>query len=121
MSLRAIRETARGQLHDTIKVAGYYYAPGVDDYVDCFVRVHAKVEKLGDLKGTNFSYAETMEPVTKLVFWDADGIVPDTKGLVMVSATEGYRIGVVEPSDGLITKVQVSELTTAQLATFDAP
>jgi len=121
MSLRAIRESARRDLHDTMKVAAYFYAPGVPDYVPCNVRVHGKAEKLGDLKGTSFSYAETQERVTKLVFWDAEGVLPVVKAVVMVSATEGYRVGVVEPSDGLVTKAQVAELRPSELANYDHP
>lgn len=121
MSLRAIRQSARRDLHNTMKVAGFFYAPGVPDYVECFVRVHGKFQKLGDLKGTNFNYAETFEPVTKLVFQDADGVRPVNKAIVMVSATEGYRVGVVEPTDGLETKAHVSELGATELANYDHP
>lgn len=104
-----------------MKVAAYFYAPGVPDFVECNVRVHGKVEKLGDLKGTNFNYGETIEPITKLVFWDGEGVTPVNKAIIMVSATEGYRVGVVEPSDGLITKAQVAELRPSELANYEHP
>lgn len=121
MSLRAVREAARRDLHETMRVPAFFYAPGVSDYVETFVRVHGKVQKLGDLKGTSFNYAETIEPVTKLVFWDADGVRPVNKSVIMVSAAEGYRVGVVEPSDGLETKAQVAELGATELTNYDHP
>lgn len=121
MSLRAVRESARRDLHNTMKVAAFFYAAGVPDYVECFVRVWQKNQRLGDLKGTNFNYGEFYSPVTKLVFWDADGVAPVEKAVVMVSATEGYRVSVVQPSDGLITVAEVSELSTVQLANYEHP
>lgn len=105
-----------------MRVPAFYYA--TDDGLPqaCDVRVHTKLNaQLGDLKGTNFSYAETEAQIPKLIFWLADGIDPDNMAVVMISATEGYRINHAHEPDGATRTVEVSILTAAERALFSYP
>lgn len=123
MSLRAIKARARRDLHDAMRVPAFYY-PGGDEGAEpvlCHVRVHTKFDaQLGDLKGTNFSYAETEAQIQKLLFW-IDELDPDNQGVVVISAIEGYRINHTHPRDGVTRTVEVAELDEADLALYEHP
>lgn len=123
MSLRAIKERARRDLHNAMRVPAFYYPGGVTsaDPVPCHVRVHTKFgAQMGDLKGTNFNFAETEANVPALVFWVAE-IDPDNNAVVMISAEEGYRINHVLPRDLWTRKAEVSELDATDRALYGAP
>lgn len=123
MSLRAIKARARRDLHNAMRVPAFYYPAGDADAapVPCHVRVHTKFNaQLGDLKGTNFSYAETEAQIEKLVFW-IDELDPDNQAVVMVSSIEGYRINHVHPRDGATRTVEVAQLDEADLALYEHP
>lgn len=123
MSLRAIKARARRDLHNAMRVPAFYYLGGDADAspAPCHVRVHTKFgAQLGDLKGTNFSYAETEAQIQKLLFW-IEELDPDNQGVVMISAIEGYRINHVHPRDGATRTVEVAELDEADLALYEYP
>lgn len=123
MSLRAIKERARRDLHNAMRVPAFYYPGGLvgAEPVLCHVRVHTKFgAQLGDLKGTNFNFAETEASVPALVFWVSE-IDPDNNAVVMISASEGYRINHVHPKDIWTRKAEVSELDAGDLAAYGAP
>lgn len=105
-----------------MKVRAFYYAPGVTDvYADIFVRVHTKLnQQLGDLKGTNFSYAEQEAFVPTLLFWRTQQ-EPARNAVVIVSATEGYRVDHTRPEDGLTRHAEVKFLTPDELLLYAAP
>lgn len=84
------------------------------------VRTHYAGKRVGDLAGTNLSYAEQLEHPTELVFWLADLVdnaIPDLArgNLVIFTATEGYYIDVAHPNDGQTIKVEVSPLSVDDL------
>lgn len=123
MSLRDIKRRAREDLHNAMRVPAFYYPGGVTsaEPVPCHVRVHTKFgAQLGDLKGTNFNYAETEANVPSLVFWVQE-IDPDNNAVVMISPSEGYRINHVHPRDLWTRKAEVSDLDAEDLALYGAP
>ena len=121
MGLRDIKAQARADLHQAMQVRAFYLATKASEPVLCSVRVHTKFGNLGDQKGTNFNAAETREIIPRLVFWRPQGILPVRNALVLISAEEGYRIGVVDPEDGLTITAQVSEISKAEMATLPVP
>lgn len=121
MGLREIKSAARTALHRGMSVPAYYIATPGAEPLPCTVRVHTKVAQLGDLKGTNFSYAETEEVVPKLVLWRAEIAAPANKAVVTISAEEAYRIGVVRPPDGLTVTVEVAALKPLEAAALPYP
>lgn len=121
VSLREIKAQARRDLHEAMQVPAYYYATDDGPPQQCSVRVHTKFDaKLGDLKGTSFSYAETQAQVPKLIFWLAE-IDPSNMAVVMISAAEGYRVDNVHPRDGATCTAEVSILTAEERAAFQYP
>lgn len=115
MGLREIKAQARRDLHQAMQVpAAYYVAAGAAPEL-ISVRVHSKATQQGDLKGTNLNYAEREEVEPKLVFDRAEVANPPRNGLVIISATEGYRIGQTEPPDGMTVKAAVSRLEAPEM------
>ena len=104
-----------------MRVPAFYYATDDGLPQGCSVRVHTKFNaQLGDLKGTNFSYAETEAQIPKLIFWRAE-IDPDNMAVVMISADEGYRVNHVHEPDGATRTAEVSILTAEERAAFQYP
>lgn len=121
MGFREIKAKARRDLHDKMRVPALYYAAGSPVGVPCSVRVHTKLNKQeGDLAGTNFSYAEQEVHIPAVLFWRSE-IDPNNKGVVMISADEGYRINHVRPPDGLTITAEVVTLSEAERAAFAVP
>ena len=83
------------------------------------VRTHYAGKRVGDLAGTNLSYAEQLEHPTELVFWNDDvagiGQSISRGNIVIFSATEGYFIDVANPKDGHTTKVEVTPMDESNL------
>ena len=116
MGLREIKTKARTSLHNAMRVPAAYYATPATAPVLVNVRVHSKMVQQGDLKGTNLNYAEREEIAPKLVFDRSEVANPPRNGLVIISATEGYRIGQTEPPDGITITAEVSRLSASDLA-----
>ncbi len=104
MSLRDIKAQARGDLHQAMQVPAIYVAPG-GAQSPCTCRVHSKFDALGDMQGTSFNYAETIEKTPRLVFWLAGLPALEQRGIVVIldalgePTQEAYRLNTVEPPD----------------------
>src|SRR5688500_16180295 len=126
MSLREIKAKARRDLHEAMRVPALYLPEwpipeGEElDPIPRHVRVHTKFNALGDVAGTNFNYAETLETTPKLVFWREE-LNPSEHGVVSVELGEAYRIGPVEPKDGLTITVTVTPLPASQAVGLPVP
>ena len=120
MGLRDIKNKARLDLHEEMKVPAFYYPPGGSVATPCFVRVHSMFRALGDIQSNQVGLAEREEMVPRLVFL-ASEIVPARAGIVTISATEGYRVDVVQPPDGLTITAFVIPLTASQMVGLSYP
>lgn len=82
-------------------------------------------KRVGDLAGTNLSYAEQLEHPTELVFWNTDltdaSLELDRGNLIIFAATEGYYVDVAHPKDGHTQKVEVSPISEADLDGLTLP
>lgn len=115
MGLREIKTAARRALHQAMRVPASYYETPLSTPRLVHVRVHSKMVEHGDLKGTNLNYAEIQDVAPKLVFDREEVDNPSAKGLIIISAEEGYRIGHTEPKDGITITASVSRLSAADL------
>jgi hypothetical protein len=101
MTLREIKARAREDLHRQMRVLCNYRSPQGALTLGVHCRVHSKFEAKGDMQGTSFNYAESVEKTPRLVFW-RDQIDEPTLvrgGVVVISADEAYRLDTVEPPD----------------------
>lgn len=120
MSIQDIQNKARLGLHDTMKRPAVLY-----DKADVLVGlVHVRrstdVKAVGDLAGTNLSYAEARETVSELIFLVSEH-APSRAEKVVISATEGYFIDTTDPIDGITQKVKVTRLTDDELSGKTVP
>ena len=123
-----IKAKARENLHTHLSRAvtlTYPVSPGVTEARDVTGRYHSEMKPVGDLAGTNLSYAETIERPAQIVFWQAelDDLPVDlSRGFKAVfSATEGYFIDNVHPVDGLTRKADVTPLRSDELSGLYMP
>lgn len=123
MQFRELKNRSRDKLHDALSFPAAY-SPGPDAPARRVrVRTHIKTPFMqGDLKGTNLSYAETVEGPMKLVVRTADFPENLLRGQTfMLSRTEGYGVDTVHPPyHGTIT-VEVYPLTPQQMAALESP
>lgn len=115
MSIADIQKRARQGLHDTMKrPASLYNESGVLVGL-IHVRRKTDVKPVGDLAGTNLSYAEAQEPVSSLIFLLSEH-APTRGEMVVLSATEGYFVDTIDPADGITQTAQVSRMSASELS-----
>jgi hypothetical protein len=120
------KKAARQVVHDTFALPGIFYeteasTPTVDDDV-VTVRIHDKPKLVGDLAGTNLSYAETAERPTRAIFQtsELDGRAISRGSMVVMlnymGDIVGYFVDNVNPPDGLTTTCDVTPLSAQELS-----
>lgn len=120
------KRNARGAVQETFALPGIFYrssasTPTVEaDTVS--VRVHDKYAQVGDLAGTNLSYAEIGERPTRMIFQtsELDGRSIARGSMVVMlnymGDIVGYHIEVVNPPDGYTTTCDVTPMSTSELS-----
>lgn len=81
-------------------------------------RRHDAAKVVGDLAGTNLSYAESHERPTTIVLWRSELAATTIKrgALIIFAADEGWRINTSLPPDNQTVTVEVTPLNAADLA-----
>lgn len=126
MSIAELKARSRLALHRQMsRSASFYETSGTATPETIDVRTHYAGKRVGDLAGTNLSYAEQLEHPTELIFWNDDlvtaGVTLDRGNRVIFSATEGYRVDVAHPKDGQTQKVEVTPMNVASLTGLTLP
>lgn len=117
MSIRDIKSQARRDLHEGMRVAASFYLNAATYVGTVHVRVHTKFnQREGDLKGTNFNFAEKETEQPKLLFFRDELNNPPRNGLIIISMDEGYRLGQTDPADGLSVKAHVTPMKPEEIA-----
>lgn len=118
MSLADIKATARQALHDFMaRPASFYDSTGTLLADPITARKHDAPKVVGDLAGTNLSYAETHERPTTVVLWRSEiASITLRRGCMIIFAEdEGWYVETVLPPDGLTITVEVSEANQTAL------
>lgn len=118
MSLADIKARSRQALHDFMaRPASFYTSSGVllDDPITA--RRHDAPKLVGDLAGTNLSYAETHERPTTVVLWRAqiEGVSLRRGCEIIFDAEEGWFVESVKPADGATITVEVTEMSKGDM------
>lgn len=112
---------ARRVLHEDMSVpAMYFMEDAPEDAFQISVRIHEKWMALGDMKGTNFNYAETESIIPRIIF-DLTEVDPDRGAVVSVEPGVAYRVDTPLPPDDFIVTATVSKLTTDETTGFPLP
>jgi len=119
MGMAEIKATSRQALHDFMaRPASFYDSTGTLLADPITARRHDTPKVVGDLAGTNLSYAEVHERPTTVVLWRSEIASVSLKRncLIIFSADEGWRVSTVLPPDGLTVTVEVTEVSATDLA-----
>lgn len=115
MSIEELKARSRLTLHRKMSRSASFYQDSdalAPETID--VRIHYAGKRVGDLAGTNLSYAEHLEHPTELIFWNDDlataGVTLDRGNFLIFGAEEGFYVDVAHPKDGHTQKVEVSPL-----------
>lgn len=112
---------ARHTLHDYMSVdALYFFEDAPDAAVRITARIHEKWMALGDMKGTNFNYAET-ESITPRIIFMLSEIDPERGAIVSVEQGVAYRVDTPLPPDDITVTATVSKLTADETVGFPLP
>lgn len=126
MSLAELKARSRLALHRHMeRSASFYENSGTSAPETIGARIHYAGKRVGDLAGTNLSYAEQIEHPTELVFWNGDlttaGVELDRGNRVIFSETEGYYVDVAHPKDGETQKAEVTPMNVSSLNGLTLP
>lgn len=95
-SFREQMDEGRALLHEEMSVRAIYFVPPYDPVTtvvqEVTVRVHDKFLALGDLKGTNFNYAELEAISPRIIFWREELAEPERNAIVSVKRGLAYRL-----------------------------
>lgn len=129
MSISQIKATARAALHGFMgRPATLYLDPAVEPPAEITVRHHEKSSLVGDLSGTNLSYAENHDDEDTIVFW-CDQLTPlvgaeaapPRGALVVLSATEGYWVDNTRLRYGQTVTAEVTPASASDLVGKTVP
>ena len=131
---RDIKRQARRALHGILEVPALYLVPAsaptnpydpidpeyagwtpppgpyFETPVPVTVRIHSQFVDLGDMKGTNFHYAERHETAPKIIFMRDQVDRPQRYAIVSVEAGEAYEIDNIMPPDDITVTAEVLRL-----------
>lgn len=128
MSLRDIKNRARGHLHEHAKVAALYVAHGAAFGVPVSCRVHSQRQPEGlssDVSAYKGEMPVRQLDIVRLVFLRVEmanaSIALRKNDLITISADEAYKLDNAEPSDGITVTWNVSRLTPNQIQGLPLP
>jgi len=119
MSLADIKANARQALHNFMaRPASFYDSSGALLPEHITARRHDAPKVVGDLAGTNLSYAETHERPTTVVLWKSQlSAVNLRRGcLIIFASDEGWYVESVKPADNQTITVEVTEMKVTALS-----
>ncbi len=118
---RAKMRAGRGKLHERMSTPAIYLpAAGSRSQISISVRVHEFWKALGDLKGTNFNYAEVEDISPRIVFLLSE-VSPKRGAIVSVAPGEAYRVDLVLPHDDITVTAKVVKYTAEEAKGFPVP
>lgn len=134
MAWRDIKAAARATVHSTMQVPALYLVenpayvtpvvdPDIPQYLETpvNVRVHSGKIALGDMKGTNFHFAERTEDNPSIIFLYSEMPEPERNAIVSVAEGEAYRIDHVEPRDNLTLTAAALRLSVTDATGLPVP
>lgn len=119
-SFRDIKRKGRRDLHKRMLVPAFYIVEGEEPLL-VHVRVHTKFDALGDMKGTNFNYAEREDVLPRLLFMRDEVAMPVRGAIVSIEPHEAYTIDHTDPPDDISITAYVTPLLRQELEQADLP
>lgn len=108
-------------LHEDMSVPALYFMEDAPDDAQLItVRVHDKWLALGDMKGTNFNYAEVESIAPQIVFMLSE-ISPSRMAIVSIEAGVAYRIDSLKVPNDITITANVARLSPAKTQGLPVP
>jgi len=133
-TFQQLRERSRTALHTAMSRAALYLTenpayvsptdtPDEPVYLQqaCTVRLSYGFQPMGDMKGTNFHFAQHEEVSPKVILWRAEIAAPVRGAIISLAAGEAYRIDHTDPFDGLTITAECLRLTPGEAADLPLP
>jgi len=98
-----------------------FYIVGDSEPLLVHVRVHTKFDALGDMKGTNFNYAEREDILPQILFMRDEVPSPVRGAYVSIEQGEAYSINHTEPADTISVTAFVAPILPSELAELNLP
>ena len=119
MSFQDIKTAARRTLHTEMRRRAYYIPLGETDHEEIYVRVHSVWKALGEVKGTNYDYAEIEDRPSEAIFDRTElatlGLSdPSRGGFLSLSSEEMYWVEATQPPDGEFITATLKRLLAAE-------
>lgn len=115
---------ARTRLHNYMSVSALYfplpYEEGVTPVQEISVRVHDHWIAQGDLKGTNFNYAEMEDDSPRIIFMRSE-IEPVRNYIVSVAAGVVYRVDSIKAPNDITVTANCARLHPSEAAGLPVP
>jgi len=122
MSLADVKAVSRQALHEFMSRPAVFYDHSGSLVGNVTARFHDESKMVGDLAGTNLSYAEHIERPTTLVLWKSELLATVKRGAEFIFTTdEGWLVDTVEPADNQTITVRVSPMSATDLAGKQLP
>lgn len=111
--------TARRAVHEVHGIPSNYYVPSATPTAQpVTVRLHKNLEQTGDVKGTNFIYAERPENETYLVFLREQVASPVRNSVVVLNTGEVFFVDTLDPPDGITIRAKVVQARAEQIESW---
>lgn len=132
---RSLIREAREQLHEYMSVPALYLAqwpvpvidpddpdpPAIIAPQEITVRIHDKYLLIGDLKGTNFHYAERYDYAPRVIFMRSEIDRPQKPHIISVAPGIAYRVDAVEPPDDITVAATMIRVSVADTVGMPVP
>lgn len=103
-----------------MRVPALYIVEGLEPVL-VHVRVHTKFVALGDMKGTNFNYAERQDETPRILFMRDEVDMPVRGAYISVEPGEAYLVDHTDPIDDISITAFVTPLTQKEVGRLNLP
>lgn len=112
---------ARMDLHEAMSFTALYFdGDEPEKAIPVSVRLHEKWQALGDLKGTNFNYAELEAIPTKMIFLLSE-IRPVRNHIVSVAPGLAFHVDHLEEDDDITVTASMVPISKKKTEGFPVP
>lgn len=133
-AFQQLREESRAALHAEMARDALYLVenpayvsptdtPTEDPYIStpCTVRISYGFNQMGDMKGTNFHFAQHEEVNPKAIFLRAEIAAPVRGAIISIVDGEAYRVDHTLPFDGITVTADCLRLTASEATGLPLP
>lgn len=116
----ALDRSTRLKFRHMADVALYFVDPAAANPLRIQVCITDRFLQVGDLKGTNFNYAE-IETDSPTIEFLRDEVDPQRNAYISVKPGLAYQIDTLMPTEGITVSARVLRLDAGKLRNFPVP